>query len=95
LAFHLNDEGKLRYSPSERLVFDILNRKPSFPLLSTEIISAFYKSKGQPPPYNCRQIVMGSVRSLVRKVELNKEPFKVQRIKEQGIKALSYQLVLK
>ena len=72
-------------------MFDILKRKS--PSSSTEIISAFYKSKGQAPPYNCRQIVMGSVRNLSRKVDMNKEPFRLERIKEQGIKTLSYQLV--
>ncbi len=94
MAFTLSDEGKLKYSPSERLVFQILSHKP-LSYSSTAIVTAFYKTKGQPPPYNSRAIVMGSVRSLVRKVELNKEPFIVRRLKEQGNKVLEYQLCLR
>jgi len=92
LAFSLNNEARLKYSPSERLVFSILNHKP-LPVSSTAIVTSFYKSKSERPPYNSRPIVMGTVRNLVRKVEINNEPFRIARIKQQGNKTLEYQLV--
>lgn len=92
MAFTLNGEAKLKYSPSERLVFEILGRK-LLPVPSTAIVYQFYKAKKQQAPYNSRAIVMGSCRSLVQKIEINKEPFTIKRIKHQGNKVLEYQLV--
>jgi hypothetical protein len=92
LAYTLNEEAKLRYSLSERLVFQIIGRKP-LPVSSSAVVAQYYKAKDVEPPYNCRPIVMGALRSLVRKVEINKEPFTIKRIKHQGNKVLEYQLV--
>jgi hypothetical protein len=92
MAYSLSENGSVGYSPSERLVFKILNRR-SLPTPSTIIVGSFYKEKGSSVPYNSRQIVMGSLRSLVKKLEANKEEFRVKRIKREGNKVLEYQLV--
>lgn len=92
MAYTLSENGSVGYSPSERLVFRILNRR-SLPSPSTVIVSQFYKDKGSSAPYNSRQIVMGSLRSLVKKLEANNEEFRIKRIKREGNKVLEYQLV--
>ena len=91
MASSLSEGATVRYSPSERLVFDIIKRK-SQPITSTAIVAAFYKAKGKKAPYNSRQIVMGSLRSLLKKMAVNKETVKIERIKKEGNKVLEYQV---
>jgi urease beta subunit len=86
LAFILHStNGSVRYSPGEQQLFKLLptNGKP---LTTAELTKLRY---GSIVPLNGQKIILGLVKSLRTKVDLNKEPFRVFTSKRSGPRPIS------
>ena len=66
----------IRYSPSEQRAFNALLKKQ--PASTVDLVKAIYSRKGN-QPHNSRQVVLGVMTSLQRKVTMNDEPFVIER----------------
>lgn len=88
-AFTLRSDGRVGYSPAERRVFGHLCLER---LTSEEISRLHY---GRNMPYNGRRIVIGLLRSLVRKTRHNREPFRIGHTDRAGPHSMSFWLMEK
>lgn len=80
---------KVKYSKSEQNIFSILGAKAKS---STDIIAKVYP-KGV--PLNGRKIVIGAIKSLKKKMAINKEPFKLCNSELNGPHAMEFWLEAK
>lgn len=77
-------EGKVRYSPSERLAFRAVPKNGKA-ISTIEVAEAIYgKNKEEQEPWNKRQIAFGVMVSLGKKMRANREPFRLERTKRRG-----------
>lgn len=81
----LSDDGAVKYSPGEKKIFTLLPAKQK----TTSDIAIDYYGKGK-VPYHGRQIVVGLLSSLQRKVRLNREPFRIMKTKRSGPIPMSF-----
>lgn len=81
MDFTLSGDPPVRYSNQERVIFDALPKDGSR-ISSLELIGRVYK-RGQ-TPFHARTIVVGCARSLLKKIEHNKEPFRLAKTKPAG-----------
>ena len=86
MKFKLKVGGKVKYSNGEQNAFKALSTKA---LSSTTIVEKFYDKK---VPYNGRKIVIGTLKSLKRKMLVNKEPFKLCNSDRAGPHAMEFWL---
>jgi hypothetical protein len=80
---------KVRYSPSERRLFDVLPKNGE-PLSSTEIIEKVYGRKKR--PYNARQVVVGTLVRLQDKLKVNHEDFRIKRSERRGPHPIEFRI---
>lgn len=78
----LKEKASVRYSRSERNAFRFLP-KDGTRIDTNTLTDKIYKSTDR-RPFNDRQVVLGVMNRLARKVQLNREPFRVQRSERQG-----------
>lgn len=71
----------MNYSPAESKLLTIL-RKQREPIDSVKLGDLYY-SKSKKPFHAQRQII-GSMRGLIRKVEFNREPFRIEQSERRG-----------
>jgi hypothetical protein len=76
----LNDNAEYSYSDRERELFSILIEGKRVDTI--ELSKKFYGKN--PIPLNGSKIVFGAVAGLRRKIEANKEPFKIVSSKRSG-----------
>jgi hypothetical protein len=67
------------YSPLERKIFSLLNKKPKS---TVDITDEFYGRKRR--PYNARQSVLGALDKLAEKTKKNQEPFTIVKSARKG-----------
>lgn len=81
MAFILSQSSKVRYSPGEQALFQIIkSRRNGWEV--GELASRFYDDGRE--PYHSRAAINGLVNSLMRKVIKNNEQFRVRRSPRQG-----------
>lgn len=80
MKFKLKIDGKVKYSNGEIAVFKALSAKA---LSSTDIMDKIYYTKND-VPHNGRKILIGQITSLRRKIQTNREPFKLSSTKRRG-----------
>jgi len=87
MKFELQEQCRVKYSKGERRVFKFLSydRKSS-----TRIISQHYRPDNR--PYNARKAVTCLLTSLGRKLDYNKEPFRLMASPRNGPHAVEYWL---
>lgn len=73
--------GKLRYSPMEQSILALLPGDGT-KVSSEEIIAAHYGKRKR--PFNARQIIIGVLRTLMRKSNRNRESFKICKSARKG-----------
>lgn len=87
MKFKLKDEPKIKYSKGEKRIFLLLgDGKKS----STKLIGEHYKAVDE--PYNARKIVVGLLASLAKKINYNKEPFRLLSSPRSGPHAIDFWL---
>lgn len=74
MAFILSDRAGVKYSPGEKRLFALLP-SDSTPVTSERLTAERYR--GNSVPFNARKITIGLLSSLSRKIDRNKEPFKL------------------
>lgn len=89
-AYTLRRDGRVRYSPAEREIFSFLREHPR----DTVVIARLHygRKNGGDVPFNGRQIVIGALRSLERKVRHNGEPFSIESSKRAGPRPMTFWL---
>jgi hypothetical protein len=82
LGFTLSKDPKVRYSPAEEKVFEIISayKKP----VTTKVVIQDYFGPFGEVPYHAKDITGSNIRSLRRKVSVNQEPFNIERVKVPG-----------
>jgi hypothetical protein len=79
VSIQLGENVKAKYSPRERDLFKILRRGR----LDTKEISRRLYGK-EDIPLNSRQIVLGGLDTLRKKVAVNREPFRIASTERSG-----------
>lgn len=79
MKFKLKSDGKVKYSNGEQACFKALSAQARS---STDILGKIYPKNGV--PYNGRKIVIGQLASLRRKMQANREPFKLLNTERSG-----------
>jgi hypothetical protein len=87
-AFTLRSDARVRYSPAEREVFALLRESPR----DSAVISRLRYGTNGAMPFNGRKIVIGALRSLVRKARVNGEPFRIAHSRRSGPIPMSFWL---
>ena len=80
MDFILSDNVKVRYSKGERRIFAALNSKKR--AHTEEVLNAIYGRGGS--PFHGRQIVLGSLNSLLKKIDVNREKFRLRKGERSG-----------
>lgn len=89
MKYALSDNGvAVGYSPAERALFDLLPMKPK-KVSSADLVKLRY---GTTPPFHGQSIIGSTARSLAKKVDANKEPFRVAKSERAGPKPTEYWL---
>lgn len=78
MKFKLKTEGKVKYSKGEIACFKALSTTPRS---TTVMLSKIYPKD---VPYNGRKIMIGTIKSLRRKMLANKELFKLHNTERSG-----------
>jgi hypothetical protein len=85
LGYVLSKEPKVQYSPSELKVFEIVSRyshkKKELP--TTKVVTLDFYEFGE-LPFNADIIIGGTIRSLQKKMDVNREAVKLERVKFPG-----------
>jgi hypothetical protein len=90
LRFKLSDNPRNRYSPAELSLFEEL--ASSKHNLNLQSLALGHYAPG-PLPFNWQPIVRVTLNQLMKKMELNKEPVRIEKIKTHGERELKYQLI--
>ena len=77
------------YSPMEQTIFEALRRSDA---TSTELVSKVYRRPSE-APFNAQIVVNKAVITLQRKLEQNREPFRIKRQKLPGVRAIENRLI--
>lgn len=88
LSLSLNSNGPVRYSDKEKAVFALLRRHGNRPVDTIKLLHSYYD--GRPVPFNGQVALNGTIRSLVTKVERNKEPFRIRKSERRGPHPMEY-----
>lgn len=78
MKFKLKSDGKVKYSNGEQAAFKALSVKP---ISSTDMLEKIYTTD---EPFNSRKILIGTLKSLRRKIQTNREPFKLVSSERNG-----------
>lgn len=79
MKFKLKIDGKVKYSKGEQAAFKALGDKAR---TSTIMLEKFYPDKVMPE--NGRKIMIGMIKSLRHKMQMNREPFKLCSSERKG-----------
>lgn len=90
MAFKLSGEVPHYYSDNEHVLFGFLSRKNH--VTTIDLTKQFYSAKKQRPPFHARQVVLGMIKGLKRKVALNREDFYIARTERAGPNSVEYWL---
>lgn len=72
---NLKETNIVRYSPMEKVLFKLLQKRS---VATTDwLTEQAYKILGRTPPRSSRIVIAGALRSLIDKIEKNREPFKI------------------
>lgn len=85
-ALALSKGEKVSYSPFEQRLFQIIPKDGR--RIDTKRLAAHYYARLGPPPYNGQKSVVDALSSLMTKVSINKEPFKVCKSERRGPRPL-------
>jgi hypothetical protein len=78
------------YSPTEARVFSILATAGS-PMTSEQLLPKVYR--GDDRPYHARIVVNSTIVRLADKMDANREPYKIKRVKRKGARLIETSLV--
>ena len=78
------------YSPAEVRVFEILYRAGA-PMTSEQLLPKVYR--GDDRPYHARIVVNSTVHRLAEKLDINREAYKIKRVKRKGARLIETALV--
>jgi len=78
--------SKVRYSPSEQQLLNLLP-KDGTRITTSDLVNKRY---GKNVPLNGQKIVMSAMRSLIDKVVIKREPFRVRRSTRRGPKPIEF-----
>jgi hypothetical protein len=82
----LPSKGRLiNYSDRERAVFGLLP-EGGVSMSTEELVAAYWRD----PPFNANKIMIGTLRSIMRKVEYNGEDFRVTKSARRGPRSISF-----
>jgi hypothetical protein len=91
VKFKLKIDGKVKYSKGEQAAFKVLSATPRS---STMMLEKIY-TKTTDEPFNSRKILIGTLKSLRRKILANREPFKLCNSERNGPHAMEFWLEAK
>jgi hypothetical protein len=83
----LSSGVKYRYSEKEKQMFEFLSKKP---IDSATLVQAFYAKHRGNKPVNAAVALNGTMRSLMNKVEMNKEKFRIHKSDRRGPHPVEY-----
>jgi hypothetical protein len=83
------NSGETPYSARERSVFKLLP-KDGKRITTNQLVKLYYKNDSR--QLNANANIVGVIRSLIRKVDVNKEPFRIQKSARAGPHPLEYWL---
>jgi hypothetical protein len=84
LASTLGAGNKVPYSTTERRMYAAIPKRGR--VSTTDLVATYWN--GRKPPFNARVAAMDCLRSLKRKVGVNREPFQIKTSKRAGPKPL-------
>lgn len=92
MRYVLNPNGRTRYSAREKALFELLKTEElrKNPVPNIQLLSKFWK--GQELPFNAATVLNGLCRSLRDKIDYNREPFELVRLRENGKREVSWRL---
>lgn len=71
---------KMNYSPAETKLLGIL-RKRKAPVNSVDLCALYYEKK---IPFHGQRQIIASMRGLMRKIDFNREPFRIEKSERRG-----------
>lgn len=89
MASTKSDRPKVKYSPTELKLLGLLPKGGGL-VTSLELVESLYNGKA---PFNARQSIVGFMTSLIRKSDLNKEPYKITKTAPSGPHPTEYRKV--
>jgi predicted transcriptional regulator len=78
------------YSPTEVRVFNALVKAES-PMTSDQLLPKIYRAGDR--PYHARIVVNSTVHRLAEKMDINREAYKIKRVKRKGARLIETALV--
>lgn len=86
----LKTSGRVNYSPTEQVVFDLLPFGQKNAINADDLIPRVYLPGER--PFNAQGSVSAALRSLARKIEHNEEPFRLCRSQQAGPRQIAWWL---
>jgi hypothetical protein len=77
------------YSPMELTIFDVLPLGQS--MTSDDLLKRIYRRRAE--PFHSRIVVNTAVRHLALKMDRNREPYRIRRVKRKGERLIETSLV--
>ena len=74
----------MKYSPQEERMFSLLTKQPQD---TAQLRGKFY---GREPPFHARSAIIAILHNLTKKIEANREPFKVKQTPRAGPQPSSF-----
>ncbi len=87
----LSDTPRNKYSPAESSLFEVLASCKKQPITLGRLALGHYAPG--PRPLNWRPIVRVTLGQLMKKMDLNKELWRINKIKTPGEKEIQYQIL--
>jgi len=78
---------KIKYSPSEEKILKLIPKNGSR-VSSEELLKLFYGRKQR--PFFARNVIIGTLRSLARKMEKNHDPYRLHKSERKGPKPIDF-----
>ena len=86
--------SKVRYSPTEERLLEILRKNKGRVFDSIQLHDLFY-AKTDERSWHSQQQIMSAMRSLISKTSHNKEKFRIERSERRGPHPIEFRLVEK
>lgn len=86
----LEEKMSVHYSRSEQAILDIMKARKE--PMSVQDIAEVYYTTHPPKPFNSEKTIQGSIYTLMRKIEMNKEAFIIERVRKPGVRAILYRI---
>jgi hypothetical protein len=82
MGYSLSKDSNVRYSKREQLVFSWLSKRQN-PVSTDILLEKFQQSNGS-DAYHVRNVLIGVLNSLSKKIEENDEPFRIKKSARKG-----------